>query len=447
MTENEISRHIVECAIEVHRTLGGPGLLESVYEESLCWELGQRRLGVKRQVSLPIPYKGHTLGSPLRIDLIVGSIVIIECKAVTQYHAIFESQTLTYFATDRFETRHGRQFWGTGRQEWDSSSGERVMSKKKRKAAETQGREEPQGNSPASSRLGGFALNEATVEQAALGWFESLGFDIEKGADISPGADSPERESYEDVVLQPRLRAALRKINSHLSEDAIEEAVRVITRPPEPTLEQNNRWFHRLLTDGIDVEYRTPDGETRGDKAWLVDFANPKQNDLLVVNQFTVKCGNATRRPDLVVFLNGLPIVVIELKDPTNEQADLWTAFRQLQNYKQNISPLFVYNELLVISDGNSTRVGSLTAGSDRFSPWRSMEDYREPGHHLLEVLIKGLFEPTHLLDYLRNCITFEEDERTGDIIKKIAAYHQFRACAEYTHLGQSRIKTASRRR
>jgi len=161
-------------------------------------------------------------------------------------------------------------------------------------------------------------------------------------------------------------------------------------------------------------------------RAAIID--KPEQNDFLVVNQFTVKCGNATRRPDLVVFLNGLPIVVIELKDPTNEQADLWTAFRQLQNYKQNISSLFVYNELLAISDGDSTRVGSLTASSDRFSPWRSIEDYREPGHHLLEVLIKGLFEPTHLLDYLQHCVTFEEDERSGDIIKKVAAYHQFRA-------------------
>jgi type I restriction enzyme R subunit len=224
----------------------------------------------------------------------------------------------------------------------------------------------------------------------------------------------------------------MRRINDHLPEDviehAIEQAVRVATRPQEPTLEQNNRWFHHLLTDGVDVEYRTKDGETRGDKAWLVDFAKPQRNDLLVVNQFTVKCGNATRRPDIVVFLNGLPIVVIELKDPTDEQADIWKAYRQLQDYKQNIPPLFVYNELLVVSDGDTTRVGSLTAGSDRFSPWRSIEDCRDPGRPVLEVLIKGLFEPSRLLDYVRRCVTFEEDDRSGDIIKKIAGYHQFRA-------------------
>ncbi len=271
-------------------------------------------------------------------------------------------------------------------------------------------------------------LKESTIERAAIVWFEEVSVDTAKGADISPGGDSPLRESYEDVILEPRLRAALRSINGHLTEDAIEQALRVVTRPPEPTLEQNNRWFHRLLTDGIDVEYRTKQGEMRGDKAWLVDFAHPQRNDLLVVNQFTVKCGNATRRPDLVVFLNGLPIVVIELKDPTDEQADLWKAFRQLQDYKARIPSLFVYNELLVISDGDSTRVGSLTANSDRFSPWRSIEDYRNPGRPLLEGLIKGLFEPSFLLDYLRHCVIFEEDERSGDIIKKVAAYHQFRA-------------------
>jgi len=204
--------------------------------------------------------------------------------------------------------------------------------------------------------------------------------------------------------------------------------MRVVTRPPEPSLIQNNRWFHQLLTDGIDVEYRTADGETRGGKARLVDFENPKRNDLLVVRQFTVKQGNSSRRADLVVFVNGLPIAVIELKDPTDEQADLWKAYRQLQDYKHHIPALFTYNELMVISDGDVTRVGSVTASSDRYSPWRSVENDQAPGQPSLEVLIKGLFEPTRLLDYLRYCVTFEEDERTGEIVKKSAGYHQFRA-------------------
>ncbi len=271
-------------------------------------------------------------------------------------------------------------------------------------------------------------VTEEIVERAALAWFETIGYEVASGADISPGGDRPLRADYEQVVLEPRLRAALRRVNPELPEDAIDQAVRVVTRPPEPTLEQNNRWFHRLLTDGIDVEYRTAAGDRRGDKAWLVDFRNPGRNDLLVVGQCTIKSGNDTRRPDLLVFLNGLPVANIELKDPTDETADVWKAFRQIQDYKRRIPGLYVYNELLAISDGDTTRVGSLTAGSDRFAPWRSTEDCRRPGPPTLEGLIKGLFEPERLLDYLRHCITYEEDERNGAIIKKIAGYHQFRA-------------------
>ena len=271
-------------------------------------------------------------------------------------------------------------------------------------------------------------MRESVVEQAALGWFEALGFNTCSGAEISPGSDRPQRETHEQVLLSSRLRASLRKLNDHLPEEAIEQAVRVVSRPPEPTLVQNNRWFHRLLTDGIDVEYRAPEGEARGDKAWLVDFDQPANNDLLVVNQYTVKCGNSTRRADLVVFLNGLPIVVVELKGPADEQADVWKAYRQLQDYKERIPTLFTYNEVMVISDGDTTRVGSLTADADRFTPWRSIDDARQPGEPTLESLIKGLFEPARLLDYLRRCVIFEEDDRSGDIVKKVAGYHQFRA-------------------
>jgi len=270
-------------------------------------------------------------------------------------------------------------------------------------------------------------MNENVVEQAALGWFESLGYDTRKGADVSPGSDSPLRETYEHVVLVSRLKAMLRKINEHLPEDAIEQAVRAVTRPPGPTLVQNNRWFHRLLTDGVDVECRTAEGEVRGDKAWLADFSRPARNDFLVLNQFTVKGGNSTRRADIVVFLNGFPIAVIELKDLTDAQADVWQAYHQLQDYKQHVPQLFQYNELLVVSDGDSTRVGSLTAGSDRFGPWRSIRDARDPGQSYLEVLITELFEPSRLLDYLTACVTFEEDDQSGEIKKKIAGYHQFR--------------------
>lgn len=271
-------------------------------------------------------------------------------------------------------------------------------------------------------------MKEDIVEQAALGWFESLGYDTARGADISVGADYPLRESYEDVVLLPRLKAALRKLNPDLPEDAIGQAATLVSRPPEPTLEQNNRWFHRLLTDGADVDYRTAEGETRGDKAKLFDWHNLSANDFLVVRQLTVKNGEHTRRPDLVIFLNGLPVAVIELKDPTNEEATLWTAFDQLQDYKSAVPALFAYNEILVVSDGDQSRVGSLTADQDRFTPWRSIKDYGFPGEPTLETVITGLFRRDALLDYLAHCVVFEEDERTGRIIKKIGGYHQFRA-------------------
>lgn len=283
-------------------------------------------------------------------------------------------------------------------------------------------------------------MNEHTVELAALSWLNEIGFaTVELSAEASP----PLRRSYEDVVLEPRLRAAMRRINTHLPEEAIEYAVRAGTRPPEPSLGQNNRWFHRLLVDGIEIEYRAADGDTRGDRAQLVDFENPARNDFVVVHQFLVKAGNGGRRADLVIFVNGLPMVVIELKDPADEEADLWTAYRQLQDYKEYIPALFIYNELMVISDGNLTRTGSLTAGSDRYSPWRSVDEDRALGQSSLEVLIKDLFEPTRLLDYLRHCVTFEVDDRSGEIIKRSAAYHQFRAVRKVRESVRAGLKPA----
>jgi type I restriction enzyme R subunit len=270
---------------------------------------------------------------------------------------------------------------------------------------------------------------EQIVEQAALGWFEALGYDVKRGADISPGADIPPlRANYEDVVLLPRLRAALRRLNPNMPEEAIVQAATAVSRPPEPTLIQNNRWFHGLLTSGVDVEYRTSEGEMRGDKAKLFDPDFLSANDFIVVSQLTIRNETSTRRPDLVVYLNGLPVVVIELKDPTNEEATLWSAYDQIADYKAHIPALFVYNEALIISDGDSTRVGSLTAGTDRFAPWRSIKDDREPGRPTLETVINGLFRRDVLLDYLAHCIVFEEDIRTGDIVKRIGGYHQFRA-------------------
>jgi type I restriction enzyme, R subunit len=282
-------------------------------------------------------------------------------------------------------------------------------------------------------------MNEDIVEQAALGWFEAQGYRVARGADISPGADHPWRAAYEDVVLLHRLKAALRRLNPDLPEDAITMAATIVSRPPEPTLDQNNRWFHRLLMDGVPVEYRTTEGDTRGDFAKLCDQQSVSANEFLVVRQLSIKNNAHVRRPDLTVFLNGLPIAVIELKDLTNTEATLWTAYEQLQDYKTAIPALFSYNEILVVSDGDQSRVGSLTSDRDRFTPWRSIFDDRFPGEPTLEHVITGLFRPDLLLDYLAHCIVFEENERTGRIVKKIGGYHQFRAMRK----ARERVKQA----
>ena len=271
-------------------------------------------------------------------------------------------------------------------------------------------------------------MNEEVVEQAALGWFESVGYETHVGAQISPGAERSMRSSYESVLLEGRTLAALRRINRHLTEDVLEQVVLALSRPPEFDLIHNNRWFHRMLVDGFDVEYRTEDGDVRGGKAQLIDFENLDRNDFMLVRQLTVTHDRHTVRADLAAFINGMPIAVIELKDPTATSTDLWSAYRQLQRYKNTVPSLFTYNELMVISDGDSTRVGSLSAGADRFSPWRSIERDEPPGLPSLEVLITGLFEPRRLLDYLLYCVTFEANDRTGELVKRVAGYHQFRA-------------------
>lgn len=265
---------------------------------------------------------------------------------------------------------------------------------------------------------------EQLVENVAAVYFDAVGVAIKRGVEID---DAGERADPARCILQGRLSAALHRLNPHLAHDTIEGVVRMLTRPPHPTLIQNNRWFHTLLADGGQVEYRdAKSGETRGGRARVVDCDNPSANDLLMVRQLTVArpSGNAFR-PDLTLFLNGLPIAVIELKDPADTEADLGVAIDQLDRYQRIAPDLFVPNLLRVVSDGMLTRVGSITSGRNRFMPWRPLED--SGGAPTLEALIRGLFEPRALLDYLRTCVTFEEDDR-GEIVKKIAGYHQFRA-------------------
>ena len=247
------------------------------------------------------------------------------------------------------------------------------------------------------------------------------------------------------VILTTVLSSVIRRLNPDLPHDTIEEVVRILSRPPHPTLIQNNRWFHSLLTDGVKVESReAKSGQTRGGRARLVDFDNPGANDLLVVRQLTATgASGKVIRPDLTVFLNGLPVAVIELKAPTDTQADLGVAIDQLDRYMQTAPDLFVSNLALVVSDGMLTRVGSITSGRSRFMPWRPSDDREGGGAPTLEALIRGLFDLQALIDYLRTCVTFEADER-GEIAKKIAGYHQFRAVRKARASVLARLKPPS---
>ncbi len=270
-------------------------------------------------------------------------------------------------------------------------------------------------------------ITESVVEQTALAWFESLGYVVESGPGISPGEPGAERQDYNQVVLMGRLKTALENINPNIPPEAIADAVRKITRTESPSLIENNRRFHQMLTDGVDVSYMQ-DGREVHDKAWLLDLEDLENNDWLAVNQLTVIEDRKTRRPDIVIFINGLPLGVVELKNPADEKATIRHAFNQLQTYKSDIPGLFIYNELLVISDGLEARGGTLTAGWDRFMPWRTIDgqEVAPRGSVELEVLLKGVFEKQRFLDIVLNFVVFDDDGAA--IVKKAAAYHQFHA-------------------
>src|SRR5712692_5086296 len=218
------------------------------------------------------------------------------------------------------------------------------------------------------------AFTESVVEDAALCWLESLGWRVLRGPDIAPETPAAEREAYDQVVLTGRLRAAIDHLNPSLSSEAREQAFRAVMRPDSPSLVVAYHRFHRMLVDGVEVEDRRADGSIAGHRVRLVDFEHPEQNDWLAVNQFTVVEGGHNRRLDVVLFINGLPLAVIELKNAADEKATVWHAFRQLQTYKREIPSLFHFNEALVISDGLEARIGSLTADRERFMPWKTIE-------------------------------------------------------------------------
>lgn len=278
---------------------------------------------------------------------------------------------------------------------------------------------------------------EDTVEQAALEWLRDTGYSYLHGPDIAPDQPAAERTSYSDVILVGRLRAALLRLNPDLPAVAIDEAITRLQRTDSPNLYINNHTFHRLLVEGVPVAYQR-DGRTVYENARLVDFDPTTlrtNNDWLAVNQFSIrKVGtlassqphlDETRRPDIIVFVNGLPLGVIELKNAADENATVSHAYQQLQTYKQEIPDLFIYNEALVISDGTDARLGTLTASMEWFKPWRSVDgEGLEQGRPPLEVLIRGVFAPEHFLDLIRYFTLFEQ--RRDQLIKKVAGYHQY---------------------
>jgi type I restriction enzyme R subunit len=273
------------------------------------------------------------------------------------------------------------------------------------------------------------SVTEDTVEQAAIEWFEELGYAYLAGPSIAPGEPGAERDSYSDVVLTGWLTAAIDRLNHKVPAAAREDALRKVLRVEGPSLGQANRLFHKMLVAGVDVEYPRGDGTIAGDQVRIVDFENPDNNDWHVVNQFTVTEGTHTRRADIVVFVNGLPVAVLELKNAVQEQADIWSAYKQLQTYKEQIPTLFRFNELLVISDGLQARIGSLTANKEWFKVWRTTDGQADAPRSALELetLIQGVFEKGRLLDLLRDFIAFDEDDK-GRTAKVIAGYHQFHA-------------------
>ncbi|ORL65264.1 type I restriction endonuclease subunit R [Pseudomonas putida] len=270
-------------------------------------------------------------------------------------------------------------------------------------------------------------MTEDQLEQETLGWLSEMGYAHLYGPDIAHDGDNPERASYRDVLLTMRLRTAIARLNPQIPLTAREDALRQVLELGVPVQLSANRLFHRLLVGGVPVQYQK-DGDTRGDFVRLIDWSDVRANEWLAINQFSIQGPKHTRRPDIILFVNGLPLVLLELKNSADVHADLGKAFNQLQTYKEQIPDVFHYNEILVISDGSEARMGSLSADIERFARWRTIDgvtvdplgDFNE-----LETLVRGVLQPAMLLDYLRYFVLFEDD---GRLVKKIAGYHQFHA-------------------
>jgi len=270
-------------------------------------------------------------------------------------------------------------------------------------------------------------MTEDQLEQETLGWLADVGYIHLFGPDLAPDGASPERVDYRQVLLVERLRGSLARLNPAIPPQAREDALQQVQDLGIPALLSANRRFHQMLVGGVPVEYQK-DGETRGDFVRLIDWADPPANEWVAVNQFAIKGPHHTRRPDVMLFVNGMPLVLLELKNPADQNADIWKAYDQIQTYKAQIPDVFQYNEILVISDGSQARMGSLSANAERFMQWRTIDGATlDPlgQFNELETLVRGLLAPAYLLDYLRFFVLFEDD---GALVKKIAGYHQFHA-------------------
>lgn len=270
-------------------------------------------------------------------------------------------------------------------------------------------------------------MTEDQLEQEMLTWLSEIGYTHIYGPDIACDGISPERNNYQEVLLIDRLRTAINRLNPTIPIDAREAALQQVLNLNTPILLSANRHLHNFLVNGVPVEYQK-DGETRGDFVRLINFETPSENEWLAINQFSIKGEKQTRRPDVILFINGLPLVLVELKNPADESADIWKAFNQIQTYKEQIPDIFQYNEILIISDGSEACMGSLSANAERFMSWRTIDGVTlDPLGQFgeLETLTRGILSPAYFLDYLRFFILFEDD---GELIKKIAGYHQFHA-------------------
>lgn len=270
-------------------------------------------------------------------------------------------------------------------------------------------------------------ITEDHLELACIDWFKELGWDYELGYEIAPDSDNPKRAKYQEVFIKERLLEALSKINPDIPQIILDEVATRVTRPESPVLEVNNRQIHRYLIEGVPVEY-SKNGETKGDFVKLIDFDNLNNNNFLIVNQFTIAGKNGNRRPDIIVFLNGLPISVLELKNAADEDADIWKAFEQIGTYKEELPDLFAYNLACIISDGFNARIASISAGKERYAYWRTITNEKDrPSFELeLEVMVKGFFKRDFILEFLRYFVVFDDNGKR--IIKMIAGYHQFHA-------------------